>query len=81
MTMPQGPPTSRNLHQYHGESVREKFETENDSAYVKQLLSKLVRILTESIAPGAWIECVENNGLRSVEIEDRLTENKRWRAR
>ena len=27
-----GPPTSRNLHQYSGESVKRQFELENDNA-------------------------------------------------
>ena len=80
MTMPLGPPTSRNLYQYHGESVKKNFKLENDNAIARRQLKKLAEILMECIGLAAWTESVENNGWRCGETGGRHVEISSWRA-
>ena len=80
MTMPLGPPTSRNLYQYHGESVKKNFKLESDNAIARRQLKKLAEILVEYIGLAAWTESVENNGWRCVETGGRHVEISSWRV-
>ena len=80
MKTPLSPPTSRNLYQYSGKSVKRKFELETDNVSASWRLNEWVEILMECIELGAWIDSVERNGLKSGVNDDELMETSCWQA-
>ena len=80
MKMPLGPPTSRNLYQYHGESVKRNFRIENDNVVSRRQLKKWAGIPMECIELAAWTESVEKNGWKCGETEGRRVKTSSWRA-
>ena len=80
MKMPLGPPTSRNLNQYHGESVKRNFRIENDNVVSRRQLKKRAGILMECIELVVWTESVEKNGWRCGETAGRRAKTGSLRA-